>query len=278
MPQHIYVDTPQRMTSKSTDIQDFRLYLQKELIKRCATNPKYSVRAFAKYLGIENSALSKILGKKRKLTAYTIHKLGERLSLGPLEMQKFVSFHASYDSQNIFKPRKSNAHSIQVAMDTFAAISDWYHFAIVELARIKSFKVDSRYIASLLGISQAEAIVAIDRLERLKFIKIEKNCLIANIEEYDAFIGRVSSPELRKMQTQILSQAIDALENVALEDRSQTSVTMAVDKNKIEEAKKIIRNFEDQMIQTLMGKKTNLISVYQLSVSLFPALRKDICQ
>ena len=40
---------------------NFRSYLQSELIRRCNNNSKYSLRAFAKHLGIDASPLSQIV-------------------------------------------------------------------------------------------------------------------------------------------------------------------------------------------------------------------------
>ncbi len=50
-----------KVSEHSASQKDFRIFLQEELVLRCKKNPKFSMRAFARMLGVENSALSKII-------------------------------------------------------------------------------------------------------------------------------------------------------------------------------------------------------------------------
>jgi uncharacterized protein (TIGR02147 family) len=71
------------------------------------------------------------------------------------------------------------------------------------------------------------------------------------------------------MQKQILTQALVALEEVPIEKRDQTSMTMAIDSSLIPEAKLRITRFRRELSSFLEnGKKKD--QVYQLALSLFP--------
>jgi hypothetical protein len=59
----------------------FRRLLHGELKARQSRNPRYSLRAFANYLGIAPATLSQLLRGKRRMTERTIRKLGFRLAL-----------------------------------------------------------------------------------------------------------------------------------------------------------------------------------------------------
>ena len=48
--------------------QNFQTCLRNELERRCKANPAYSLRAFAKFLGVDPSFLSKVLSGKREVT------------------------------------------------------------------------------------------------------------------------------------------------------------------------------------------------------------------
>lgn len=48
---------------------DFKLFLQNELVSRCRKNQGYSLRAFAKSIGINHGILSLVLRNKRPLTS-----------------------------------------------------------------------------------------------------------------------------------------------------------------------------------------------------------------
>src|SRR5689334_7684944 len=68
----------------------FRRVLQEELALRCARNPRYSLRAFARYLKLDHSTLSQLLRGRRRFTARTVERIGARLSLTPTVISQFV--------------------------------------------------------------------------------------------------------------------------------------------------------------------------------------------
>ena len=57
-----------------------------------------------------------------------------------------------------------------VDLDTFAVISDWYHYAILSLLEVTDARLDPRWISKRLGINRLEARLAIERLKRLSLI------------------------------------------------------------------------------------------------------------
>jgi transcriptional regulator with XRE-family HTH domain len=59
----------------------FRQLLVDELARRCARNRRYSLRAFARFLGTDHSTLSQLLRGRRRLTRRTVLALGRRLGL-----------------------------------------------------------------------------------------------------------------------------------------------------------------------------------------------------
>lgn len=61
--------------------------LAAELERRCARNKRYSLRAYALWLGIHHATLSQILSRKRRLTPRTIRKLGKRLGISAKDIQ-----------------------------------------------------------------------------------------------------------------------------------------------------------------------------------------------
>src|SRR4051812_15212075 len=103
----------------------FRLFLQEELIRRCEKNRGYSLRAFARTLAINPASLSRMLRGERDISVEMKQRLGMRLGLGPVELQKF-----SADGDGT-----TPAYS-QLSLDAFAVISDWFHFAILELTKL----------------------------------------------------------------------------------------------------------------------------------------------
>ncbi len=65
---------------------DFRERLRGELDRRRTRNPRYSVRAFARWLGVHHSAVTRALAPDGRLTSRAIQRLGARLGLSPQEI------------------------------------------------------------------------------------------------------------------------------------------------------------------------------------------------
>lgn len=89
----------------------------------------------------------------------------------------------------------------------------------------------------------------------------------------DAFetTSDIPSAALRRSHRQTLEQAIESLEEVRIELRDITSITMAIDPARIGEAKTAIRRFRRDMAALLEdGRRTE---VYNLNVQLVPVTR-----
>lgn len=246
--------------------KDFRLYLQSELADRCQRNPRYSLRAFAKTLEINHASLSQILRGKRKLTKSTVVKFSQALGLSPVELSQF-------EINNNKLPIKFQ----QLSIDSFIAISDWYHDAILELTRLPYFKPDTSWIALVLGISVNEVNAAVDRLKRLDLLKVDEQGMWFDIsgDNTNDYIGDFTNSALKKYQKQILEKALIALDEVPRDLRDHTSIMFTINKSDLKEAKKKIKEFRNEMNAFFKRNKKSSDEVYQLAVSLFPITKTD---
>lgn len=255
---------------------DFRRFLQDELAQRCSKNPHYSLRAFARSLNIGPSFLSMMLRSQRTISKTTIKSLGLKLGLSPTDIESF-----SKKKDKIKKTSHITQHSSsqfkQITLDYFRLISDWYHYAILELVSISDFEQNYKNIALALGISVNEAQIAIERLIRLKMLKRTKDGWKnisgnnTNIDNEFVIAAR------RKLQKQILEKALLALEEVPIQNRDQSSITMAIDTSLLPEAKKRITQFRRELSDFLQSSpKKN--EVYNLSLSLYPLTKLSTCK
>lgn len=252
----------------------FRLFLQEELVRRCRRNSKYSARAFARTLGIENSALSKILSGKRGLTPTMVDRLGKNLGLNPSEIAQFII--GTFVGAGAMDQSETEASFQQLTLDQFTVISDWYHYAILELTRLPHFRESNRWISKMLGISISEAGVALERLQRLGYLEKGKSGRLEIAQGSFTTLGNsFSASAFRKLQKQILEKALVALEEVPIEERDQTSMTMATSKRKMSGAKEMIKKFRRQLAQFLENDAEDLDTVYHLAISLYPATKGE---
>ena len=149
---------------RKSESETFRGLLQEELVERCRKNPNYSLRSFARALSVEPSALSQMINGKRPITEKMKLRLGAALGLHTKQIEKFTTEGKSESKQPL------PAYQ-QMTLDSFALISDWYHYAILELLAIEGFKPDPAWIGKRLGITRSEANIAVERLFRLGLLE-----------------------------------------------------------------------------------------------------------
>lgn len=256
-------------------MQTIRTYLQDELVRRCKTNPRYSLRSFAKHLQMNPSLLSKILRGQVGVSPKRFDKICERMSLGPVEREQLATAEdrkRTFKKQNhLFRELKNTSVQMRDMADQFQVIADWYHYAILELVATEGFQSDERWIAKTLGITYPEVVEARERLVRLGMLEISENGIwkdsSGNVSNSS---GQYTSIALRKLQTQVLNLALGALETVPVEKRLQGSMTLAIDAALVPSAKEKIIAFQRALATSLQEESRSKNSVYQITVSFFP--------
>jgi uncharacterized protein (TIGR02147 family) len=246
-------------------MKDFRNYLQHEFAKRMDKNSSYSLRAFAGHLKINHATLSSILSGKRSLTPKTATKLAVALNLSPGQIQDLLEPRSTKESSP-----ESDYHVLQ--QDTFAAMSEWYFDAILELTLIPRFKLEPSVIAASLGISSVQAKMALETLERLNLISKMKNgrYQLMHPNSDNCLDADYTSAANRKYQLSILNKSVEALETIDRKHRDHTSTTLAVDAKDLPRVKEIIQKFRRDVDAYVHRPGAKLNSVYQLQVSFFP--------
>lgn len=68
----------------------YRDYLKNELEKRVQRNPRYSLRAFSKFLGVDVGALSRLFANKQTITLRTAKKICDNLGLNDQDKSIFM--------------------------------------------------------------------------------------------------------------------------------------------------------------------------------------------
>lgn len=237
--------------------QNIRIILLENLVKAQTKNPKYSMRSYARRIGISQAAISEILAGKRPVTKKSAAKILSALDQSPEEISRIM------DSEG---ESKSPYRSID--MDAYHLISDWHHYAILSLAHTEDFISEPASIAKRLGISEKAASDAVVLLLRLNLLKKSKSGTLKPTDTRVEAISPVANPALRKANRKNLELAQNALDQVPFELRDFTAITLCFDPDRIEDARKMIKNFRrnfDRVMES--GRKKE---VYKLCVQLFP--------
>ncbi|WP_374074629.1 TIGR02147 family protein [Bdellovibrio bacteriovorus] len=254
--------------------------LHQELGRRCKTNPRYSLRAFARALNINPSHLSKILNGQISISEEKFEHFAGVLSLPQQTVEylrrKETLIREISARDEWMKRVEKQVDLLNLSLDQFHVMSDWYHYAILELTRTKDFKPNVTWIQQQLEISEEQTEAAIERLFRLNLlIKNEQGQWIDNSEHATNGTPEFTAQALRHLQKQILQLAVNALETVPVEERLQSSMTMAVSRDQIAKAKQNIVTFQRAFATLLQEESSSKDAVYQLSVSFFPLTKNN---
>lgn len=253
----------------------YRYTLQSAFSERLARNSRYSLRAFARDLGISAAGLSQILSGKQGMTASKALEVAQRLGLSPLETNRFRDQVVARHSRN---PRtrleaksrltQSQAEASQISIDAFIVVSDWYHFAILELLSLKGFNPSIVGIAKRFGISRQAARLAVERLERLKLLEVKTKGRWVAQKDYTLVPGGMPSDAIKKFHRQVLEQALSALTLQPVQNRNFSSTIIAIDKKDLPLVRDRIKDFRFKLMEEL-ANSPDKNTVYCLSTQFF---------
>ena len=133
---------------------DFRIVLRDELRRRQQANRHYSLRTFARFLGLDHASLSQMLRARRRLTARSIGRLAGRLGCAPGAIGEYV-----------------------------AAAND---AAILNFLSDRSFRPESRWLAIRLGLKLDEVNASLQRLLRARRLEMRSPTRWARVMPKDA--------------------------------------------------------------------------------------------
>jgi uncharacterized protein (TIGR02147 family) len=237
-------------------------------------NPSFSMRSFARFIKCSPSVLSLILNGKRPLTTSKAIEFVSKLNLKADEMNDLMEavtkdeFYRLNETERKERSLDKVLNYQQLKLDHFKVIHDWYHFGILNLCLLKDFKMGNSSIADSLEITINEAEEAINRLVRLGLL-IEKDGRLVRTEKSLETPSDTPSSAIRSFHKQNIKRAEIALEEVEIGQRDITSIMMPVDKSKLVEAKKMIKNFRKELALFLKSGE-NKEQVYSLNIQLFP--------
>lgn len=237
----------------------FSLLVREEFLRRCKNNPSYSLRSFARQLGVDPSLLSKVIRGQRQPSEDLVKCVGPLIGIKPQQISKLLK-------------GSGDVSYLMVSDDIFSVISDWFHFAILELIKTKEFESDLSWIAQRLCIHKTEAQAAIERLERLDFVEIKKGKYCLKAQNNTWANNEMTSAARKNLQKQLAIKAAEAIDDIPFSLRESGSLTIATPKTLIPEIKKKIQAFRREIDEFIEAQDAP-DEVYQLVVSFYPLTR-----
>lgn len=243
--------------------------LKKGLEKKQLINPKYSLRAYANYLNVHPSVLSLAMKGKRPLVDRDVKSILEKLKLTSKEEALFKESLKPFLS--IIDRIKINRNLQRYVLDDdhhHCIIIEWEYFACLELFHLSDFRVDIESVSNKLKIStqRSEEVLKVLTDKRL-ILKSEDGSFQKN-HAYIRTTEDIPSQSIKASHIRALEMAKEKLADIPVELRDYSSMTLAIDPEKLQEAKVMIREFRQKIISLMSeGKKRD---VYRFSIQVYP--------
>lgn len=246
-------------------------WLEEEYLSRKRKNPAYSLRAFSRLLDLPSGRVSQLLSEKRPFTPALGKKIALRLCYDPERTLKFLS--TIEGARNLRKDELPSPRGTYnpLDMDQFHTIADPLHFTILSVLELSDFDGTLRGITKRLGVDSVEARAAVERLERLGLVETAPKVRLAKSPGLTTSHD-VQSAALRHAHKKVLEEAAAGLDDVAVELRDITSITMAIDPARLPEAKKKLRALRRSLSEFLEGGEKK--EVYRLNIQLVPVTKR----
>lgn len=248
--------------------------LKDAFYERRSRNSSYSLRAFARDLGVPSSNLSLVLKHKKGINSSTAIQISERLNFSDHEKKLFCKLvekeHARSEIARLKATQElEKKHLLHSTLDSEAikVIEHWYYYALIELLRLDFISQKPEVLAKALELSEPEVTEAVSRLEKFGMI-VKKAGRYRPAHQYNWSTDDIPSETIRRGHSNMLEKAKTALSFQTVKERDFTSMMFGMDQNDIPEAKKIIREFIKSFTDRFSVKKS-ANRVYALNLQLF---------
>jgi uncharacterized protein (TIGR02147 family) len=249
------------MSNLQNHSDSFIKLLEKELYRRQKKNESYSVRAYARDLGVPQSSLARILAQERPISRKFIDKVADKLNLNRVTIFSYLNK----------KNSKNKLKYAEIELDKFAIVADWYHDAILELIATVNFKGEIKWIAKRLELPVKTIRDAVRRLQQVGLLSIDENKNWLDVQGSNEIFPEVREISPLKMyQKQVLENSIKILNSRKVTERNHTSLTFSASKKNFTEATELITKFRRDLEHLMQSTDDARDEVYQLHVGFFP--------
>ncbi|WP_413289885.1 DUF4423 domain-containing protein [Bdellovibrio sp. HCB337] len=241
-------------------------YLYDIFEKRKSRNEKYSLRAFARDLDVSPARLCEILAGKYNPGHQLVEKMVFALKMDRDQQNHFWSLVEEHSK--IF--RKTSGARI-VERDELEILIDYDHYSLLNLMETDDFKSDLVWMANRLGVTETKLQQILDRLLSRGFIKK------SSFGSYKPTYKKVTTTQdftcehLQEAHRRLIDHALKSIAEDPIDKRDVTSITFAMDRKQLSEAKEIIRDFRRRMANLFESGPKN--EVYNLNIQLVPVTK-----
>lgn len=237
-------------------------YLQQELKARQAKNSRYSLRRFARDLGIDPTALSRILTGQRAASLLTARRILSRLRLSASTREALLRSLIAPETEGI--PLDSDY--TEITPEQAERLNDWAYSAILELLRSPRARMNAASIAAYLGKSVSDVESMLKTLIELGLLRQSEKGL-HTVHERTTTPFRAGSPALARAMGGYIDRAKEALEHHPANSHDISGATLMVARERLPEANRRIREFRRSLARYLGAEGGQ--ELYRINIQLF---------
>jgi uncharacterized protein (TIGR02147 family) len=155
--------------------------LRARLAEIQASNPRYSLRAYSKKVGVHVGALTCIINGKRNVSRTLAERIAQRLMLDPQERSELLSLfperrrYRKQDESDDGSSAENEARYLRFSASQYRVTAEWEHLAVMSLLNCADFQSDVEWIAARLGITEPRARQVVDRLIDLELLNLNSD-------------------------------------------------------------------------------------------------------
>lgn len=231
--------------------------LEKELRTIQDKNPRYSLRAYSKKIGVGFGSLSDLLNKKRSPSIKLAKKILEKVKLEKNIHNKITSMIESEINKTV----------TLLPAEAKKVIENWHYFAVLNLLELDFSPKNSEAISLRLNLPQGQVERCINELIKWGFVKKINNSFAVNTNSW-VTTDDIPSQSIRKAHSQGLGLAQRALKQLPIELRDITSLVFPGNSKQMNKAKIEIRKSLQRVHKIMTFGE--LDAVYKLNSQLFP--------
>ncbi|MDD0854329.1 DUF4423 domain-containing protein [Halobacteriovorax sp. GB3] len=265
------------------NFSDYRVFIRSYINGKKKNKSSFSVSQFSSQLGLKDtSSLTKILNGQRNP--------GELINQKFIEAFKFNSEEESYyrdlvrlkKEKDVFKKneileslkKKANKESFYTLdIAQFELISNWHSYALREAVRLNDFKLCPSWIKNRFSLNMGTEYIEkiYSNLEKLELIEINQE---DGQRKARVLRNRYTPPldfpsdAIKSFHEGAITRGVKSLYKTPVEKRHICSSTIAIKKEKIAEAKKLIDEFQDRISALIESDDAD--EVYMFNMQFFP--------
>ena len=258
--------------------KSYRTFLREILAEKQQKNPQFSLRAFAKVLGIQPSFLSLVLNGKRDISEETVGLIATNLELSSTqarELSLLVRLEKVKNPaqrlqllQDLKVLRPDLSHIRDLSVDQFKVISEWYHLPLQILIDLDDFEWSEENAARSLGVKENEIRLALERLSALELIDYTEGSRPKAVGGSRMIQSPEHNQALKTYHESMFKKNIDALHSQGPDRRLTATLDVALNADQLEQARAILNQAQKKILKLCQTRSAEK-EIFHVSLNLF---------